>query len=262
MTEETDLRMTVGAGEDSREIAVRQRSGRGPALVWLGGFLSDMAGSKAETLAAHAGDTGQAMVRFDFSGHGISGGDFEKGTIGRWAEEALAVIDRFTSGPVLLVGSSMGGWISLLVAREMRRRGEAGRIAGMVLIAPAPDFTEKLMWPSFTDEMKETLEREGRLVRPSDYGDGMVITRGLIEDGRNHQILDGMLELSCPVHILQGVQDVDVPWRHAMRLVECIPHGEVVLTLVKDGDHRLSRPEDLERLIAAVDKMSADIRNG
>ncbi len=250
-------RLTVGEGEAAREIAVIAAPGRGPTIVWLGGFVSDMTGSKAEAVAAHARAGGRAVVRFDYSGHGASGGDFEKGTIGRWFEEAAAVIDAFAPGPVILVGSSMGGWIALLVARLLARRGDGARLAGLVLIAPAPDFTEALMWPAFTGEMRRQILEEGRTRRPSDYGEGIVITRALIEDGRDHLLLGGPIDVACPVHILQGCEDADVPWRHALALTECLPQGDVVLTLVKDGDHRLSRPQDIDRLLSAIEAMAS-----
>ncbi|ODN70515.1 alpha/beta hydrolase [Methylobrevis pamukkalensis] len=255
VTADVEHRLTAGKGLDACAIAAIETPGFGPTLVWLGGFRSDMTGSKAEALAAHGRATGRRVVRFDYSGHGASGGAFEDGTIGRWAAEARAVVEALVPGPMVLVGSSMGGWISLLLARDLTRAGEGARLAGLVLIAPAPDFTEDLMWASFTPEMRETLMRDGLLRRPSDYGEDTVITRALIEDGRAQRLLGAPIDITCPVHILQGVEDPDVPWRHALRLVESIPHGDVVLTLVKDGDHRLSRPEDIARILAAVDGM-------
>ncbi len=224
--------------------------------MWLGGFKSDMQGTKAQALADWAAKAGRACVRFDYSGHGESGGAFTDGTIGRWLEESLAVFDRCCSGPQVLIGSSMGGWITLLLARELKRRAKKNpkaTLAGMVLIAPAVDFTEELMWKRFTPEIKRELEDKGVWARPSQYSDEpYLVTRQLIEEGRRHLLLGGMIETGCPVRILQGVADPDVPWQHAQALVARLACDDVVLTLVKDGDHRLSRPEDIERLIRAV----------
>lgn len=250
----------VGAGSEARRIAVRARQGasrqgtsqRGgaPGLFWLSGFNSDMAGTKAMALDAWAAEHGRACVRFDYSGHGESGGEFTDGTIGRWLEEALAVFDTFCPGPQIAVGSSMGGWIALLVARELKRRGTP--LAALVLIAPAPDFTEELMWKSFPAAVKREIETKGVWMRPSDYGDPYPITRALIEDGRKHLLLGGSIDVGCPVRILQGAQDPDVPWRHAFALTERLPSDDVVLTMIRDGDHRLSRPQDIARLLATV----------
>jgi pimeloyl-ACP methyl ester carboxylesterase len=236
---------------------VRRHEGGTPGLFWLGGFKSDMKGTKAEALAIWARENGRACIRFDYSGHGESGGDFRAGTIGRWLEESLAVFDAHARGPQVLVGSSMGGWIALLLARELKRRKAGGKtdaasLAGMVLIAPAVDFTETLMWQRFPPKVKREIETTGVWHRPSEYGEPYPITRGLIEDGRNHLLLGAMIETGCPVRILQGVQDPDVPWNHAVELTSRLAQDDVVLTLVKDGDHRLSRPEDIERLIKAV----------
>jgi pimeloyl-ACP methyl ester carboxylesterase len=231
-------------------------------LLWLGGFKSDMGGTKAVALDAWAAQHGRACVRFDYSGHGESSGEFTEGTIGRWLEESLLVFERCCEGPQIVVGSSMGGWLALLLARtlrERRRSGEAGAasLAALVLIAPAVDFTEELMWKRFPAKVRRQIEREGTWERPSSYGDAPYpITRELIEDGRKHLLLGGLIETGCPVRILQGVQDPDVPWTHANELVARLAHDDVVLTLVKDGDHRLSRPEDVERLIAAVAEFS------
>ena len=259
MAEETLSRMEVGTGEAAREIAIRARAGRSPGIFWLGGFKSDMRGTKAEALAAHAAKTGQAYVRFDYSGHGESGGPFEAGTISRWLEEALAVFERVARGPQVVVASSMGGWIAPLLARALAAKGKSGtaKMAGLVLIAPAPDFTETLMWAQMSPEVRREIEEKGAWLRPSQYGDGPYpITRALIEDGRRHLLLDRPIEIGCPVRILQGVLDPDVPWRHALKLVSCLAQDDVVLTLVKDGDHRLSRPEDIERLLRVVDELS------
>ena len=245
----------VGEGSSLRRIAVRARAGSGPGLFWLGGFNSDMRGTKALALDAWAAEHGRACIRFDYSGHGESGGAFIDGTIGRWLEEGLAVFEQFCRGPQVVIGSSMGGWMALLLARAIANREGAGAaLAGLVLIAPAPDFTEQLMWNAFSDEVREEIRTKGVWMRPSEYDDGTPypITRALIEEGRNHLLLGSAIEVGCPVRILQGAQDPDVPWRHAVELVSRIARDDVVLTLVKDGDHRLSRPEDIERLLAAL----------
>jgi len=245
--------VTVGSDKDSRAIAVRERKGTNPGLFWLSGFKSDMKGTKAEALDRWAGKEGRACLRFDYSGHGESGGSFTEGTIGRWLEESLAVYLHFARGPQLIIGSSMGGWLALLLARALGPNKDAAPIAGMVLIAPAVDFTEELMWKQFSDATRREIQEKGKWLRPSEYGDEPYpITRGLIEDGRNHLLLSGLIETGCPMHILQGVQDPDVPWRHAVELVSRFSRDDVVLTLIKDGDHRLSRPEDIDRLIAAI----------
>jgi len=249
--------LTIESPPPARTIAVRVREGKspatGPGLFWLGGFKSDMKGTKAEALDAWAADNGRACVRFDYSGHGESGGAFTDGTIGRWLEESVAVYTRFAQGPQVVIGSSMGGWLALLLARALAKRADAAPMAGMVLIAPAADFTEELMWKQFSPAIKREIETKGFWTRPSEYAEGgYPITKRLIEEGRNHLMLGGLIETGCPVHILQGVKDPDVPWRHAQELVARFSRDDVVLTLIKDGDHRLSRPEDIERLIAAV----------
>lgn len=235
-----------------RAIAVRTREGKSPGLFWLGGFKSDMKGMKAMALDRWAESEGRACVRFDYSGHGESGGAFTDGTISRWLEESVAVYLHFARRAQVLIGSSMGGWLALLLAKAVSKHN-AAPIAGMVLIAPAVDFTEELMWKQFPDTTKRNIEQTGLWLRPSAYGeDPYPITRALIEDGRKHLLLGGLIETRCPVHILQGVEDPDVPWRHAVELISRFSRDDVVLTLIKDGDHRLSRPEDIERLIAAV----------
>jgi len=253
MSEARLTSLTVIASSPARAVAVRIREGMTPGLFWLGGFKSDMKGTKAEALDRWAEKEGRACVRFDYSGHGESGGAFTEGTIGRWLEECLAVYLHFAQGPQIVIGSSMGGWLALLLARALAERKDAAPIAGMVLIAPAVDFTEELMWKQFSAATKDEIEKKGSWPRPSAYGEEPYpITRDLIEDGRKHLLLGGLIETRCPVHILQGVQDPDVPWRHAVELVSRFSRDDVVLTLIKDGDHRLSRPEDIERLIAAV----------
>jgi pimeloyl-ACP methyl ester carboxylesterase len=247
--------LEIGTGSERRSIAVREHQGAAPGLLWLSGYKSDMKGTKAEALAHWARQTGRACVRFDYSGHGESGGVFTEGTIGRWLADALAVFDACCRGPQILVGSSMGGWLALLMVRALRARPQAGPavIAGLVLVAPAVDFTEELMWKRFPTAIKRELEEKGVWARPSEYAaEPYLVTRQLIEEGRNHLLLGGMIETGCPVRILQGVEDPDVPWRHAVELVSRLASDDVVLTLVKNGDHRLSRPEDIERLIRAV----------
>lgn len=242
---------------DGRAIAVRSLAGAAPGLFWLGGFKSDMSGTKAEHLARWAAAHGRANVRFDYSGHGVSGGSFEEGTISRWLVETVAVFDARTTGEQIVVGSSMGGWIALLLARLLAARGGASRLKGLVLVAPAPDFTEALMWERFPPPVRELIETTGRFLKPTLYGEEpYVITRALVEDGRRHLLLGSPFAVGCPVRILQGAKDEDVPWEHAMRLVSCLAEDDVVFTLVKDGDHRLSRPEDLERLTDAVAQLA------
>ena len=244
----------VGSDDGRRKIAVRARNGAAPGLVWLGGFNSDMQGTKALALDAWAAEHGRACVRFDYSGHGESGGAFIDGTIGRWLEESVAVFEQFCRGPQVVIGSSMGGWMALLLAREIARRETKAALAGLVLIAPAPDFTEQLMWNQFTPEIQQEIQTKGVWMRPSQYGDGAPypITRALIDDGRNHLLLGSAIEVGCPVRILQGAQDPDVPWQHAFALAHRLPSEDVVLTMIQDGDHRLSRPQDIARMIAAV----------
>lgn len=232
-------------------IAYRRREGTGPGLVWLGGFRSDMLGTKASFLDDWAERQGRAFLRFDYSGHGESDGRFEDGSVGEWAADALAAFDALTEGPQILIGSSMGAWTASLVALA-----RPDRIAGAVFIAPAPDFTERLMWPSFSDEERETLLREGRLEQPSDYSDEPdVITRKLIEDGREHLVMTGPVAIRAPVRILQGMRDDAVPWRHALAFAELLDSDDVEITLTKAGDHRLSTPADLERLAAALESL-------
>jgi pimeloyl-ACP methyl ester carboxylesterase len=243
----------VGEGAAARRIAVRARPGAAPGLFWLGGFHSDMQGTKALALDEWAAGHGRACVRFDYSGHGESGGAFIDGTIGRWLEESVAVFDRICRGPQVVIGSSMGGWMALLLAREIARRAASpASLAGLVLIAPAPDFTEQLMWNGFSPEVRNEIETTGVWLRPSQYGEPYPITRALIEEGRNHLLLGSAIEVGCPVRILQGAQDPDVPWQHAFALTHRLPSDDVVLTMIQDGDHRLSRPQDIARIIAAV----------
>ena len=243
----------VGNDAGRRRIAVRARTGSAPGLFWLSGFNSDMRGTKAIALDVWAAERNRACVRFDYSGHGESGGAFVDGTIGRWLEETVAVFEQFCAGPQVVIGSSMGGWMALLLARELARRpARRASLAGLVLIAPAPDFTEELMWKNFSPEARHEIETNGVWLRPSAYGEPYPITRALIEEGRNHLLLGGSIDVGCPVRILQGAQDPDVPWQHAFALAHRLPVDDVVLTMIQDGDHRLSRPQDIARMIAAV----------
>lgn len=235
---------------DGERVAWRKVDGDGPTVVWLGGFMSDMTGTKAQALADWALANRRAYVRFDYFGHGASTGAFAAGTISRWRRDALAVLAEKTEGDLVLVGSSMGGWIACLAAMVVPER-----IAGMVLIAPAPDFTEKLMTPEIPPEGHAALAADGVWMRPSEYGDPYPISRGLLEDGARWSILGGEpIPLEMPVRILQGGQDPDVPWRHALELAQMLKGEDVVFSLIKDGDHRLSRPQDIARLIAAVEE--------
>ncbi|HZZ70529.1 MAG TPA: alpha/beta hydrolase [Phenylobacterium sp.] len=239
---------------DGEQIAWRRVAGAGPMVVWLGGFRSDMIGTKAQALAEWAAASGRGYIRFDYLGHGESSGDFQaKGTITRWREDALAVLDELTQGPLVLVGSSMGGWLACLAAVARPER-----VACMVLIAPAVDFTEKLMAPEIPPEGLADLERDGVWMRPSDYGDPYPITRTLLEDGARWSILGAEpVPIVVPVRILQGGADPDVPWRHALELAQALKGEDVVFSLIKDGDHRLSRPQDIARLIAAVEEVAS-----
>ncbi|MEE2922306.1 MAG: alpha/beta hydrolase [Pseudomonadota bacterium] len=232
---------------DGRRLAYRASAPTGSPLtfVWLSGFKSDMSGTKVTELEAWARAAGHGFLAFDYSGHGESDGAFEHGTISAWRADALAAIDAHTSGPVILVGSSMGGWMALLTALA-----RPARVAGLVLIAPAPDFTEKLMWPEFSPDAQAEILEKGFTLRPSDYDEPYTITRTLIEDGRTWQILDAPIQIDVPVRILQGKEDSDVPWRHAERLVDTITSSDLIFTLIKDGDHRLSRDQDIARLKA------------
>lgn len=231
-----------------RRIAYRRTEGQGPGIVFLGGFKSDMTGTKAIHLEAWAKAQGRAFLRFDYSGHGDSSETFEAGCIGDWAEDAFQTITTLTKGPQVLVGSSMGGWISLLVARRIPER-----VAGLVTIAAAPDFTERGFWPGFSHEQRDTLMRDGRLELPSDYADQpYVITRRLIEDGCNQQVLNQPLNLPFPVRLLQGTADADVPMQWALDLIAHATSPDLRLTLVKGADHRFSTPKCLDLVTETI----------
>jgi pimeloyl-ACP methyl ester carboxylesterase len=236
--------------DDGETLAWKQVDGEGAAVVWLGGFRSDMEGSKAQALAAWAQAEGRSFLRFDYFGHGESSGAFVDGTIGRWRADALVAIDALTQGPLVLVGSSMGGWIACLAGLARTER-----IKAMVLIAPAADFTDKLIEPELDDEARAAIARDGLWVRPTDYGDGDPITRRLLQEGRDWSILPGPVEITAPLRVLQGLADPVVPWRHAFNLALSWAGDDVVFSLIRDGDHRLSRPQDLRRLISAVEEV-------
>ncbi len=235
---------------DGVRIAYRRSDGdkARTSVVWLGGFHSDMLGEKASVLHARCREAGRSFVRFDYQGHGESGGDFADGTIGRWRGDALAVIDQLTTGPLVLVGSSMGGWMALLAALARPER-----VKGLVLLAPAPDFTDKLMWASFDESQRRQIMEEGFWTRPSDYDPaGYPITRDLIVEGRQWNVLDGEIGIDVAVRILQGGLDPDVPWTHSLDLADKLRSQDVVWSLIKDGDHRLSRPQDIQRMVGTV----------
>jgi pimeloyl-ACP methyl ester carboxylesterase len=215
-----------------RRLAVLVRAGTLPPVVWFGGFRSDMRATKAEALDAWAA---------------------EDGTISQWLADARAVLDSFAPERPILVGSSMGAWLALLASLGLSAEHPIRAPAALILVAPAVDFTEALIWDRFSPVAKKAMETEGVFLRPSAYGDPYPITRALIEDGRQHLLLDGPITPGCPVHILQGMRDEDVPWEHALKLVSRLPGENVQITLIKDGDHRLSRPEDIDRLIRAIE---------
>ncbi|MBV9330514.1 MAG: alpha/beta hydrolase [Alphaproteobacteria bacterium] len=235
---------------DGTRLAYRARSGNGPGIVWLGGFNSTMDGNKARAIEAFSARNGRACLVFDYFGHGSSEGAFRDGTVSRWLADTLAVLSRLTEGPQILIGSSMGAWLALLAAIN-----DSARVAAMLLIAPAVDFTETLLWAQLPADAKQTLLERGEWLRPSQYGESYPITRTLIEDGRQHLLLAReTLRFGFPIRILQGMRDPDVPWQHAMRVLEML-EADASLTLVKGGDHRLSRPQDLlllERTLAAL----------
>lgn len=233
-------------------LAYRTMSGRGPGVLWLGGFRSDMTGTKAEHLSRWAAAVGRAFLRFDYSGHGASEGRFEDLVLSDWLADTLAVFDTLTAGPQILVGSSMGGWIAALLALA-----RPSRVAGAVFIAPAPDFTERLLWERMTGPERDEILRHGRRVEQSRYSpEPTVITRALIEDGRRHLLLDAPIPIRCPVRIVQGMADQDVPWRHALAFAERLKTDDLELALIKAGDHRLSKPHELARIVSALETLA------
>ncbi len=233
---------------NNRQIAYEYCAGDAPAIIWLGGFKSDMSSTKAQALMDWGRAHNRAVLRFDYSGHGLSTEPFENGTISSWLEDALGMIETFGGQAPILVGSSMGGWIAMLAAKKMQKKPSA-----LVLIAPATDFTEELMWKAFSPEIKDQIGTTGVWQRHSEYSDiPTPITHALIKDGRKHLLLGKSFELGCKIHILQGLKDPDVPWQHIMKLVEHLPYDSVNLTLINDGDHRLSRDEDIALLLRVV----------
>ncbi|MBL4621493.1 MAG: alpha/beta hydrolase [Immundisolibacteraceae bacterium] len=236
--------------DDGHQIAYHRLAGQSPGVIFCGGFMSDMTGTKAQTLEAHCAAQGRAFVRFDYLGHGQSSGKFADGTIGRWQEDSLAVFDELTEGPQVVVGSSMGGWISLLLALQRPER-----IQGLLLLAPAPDFTEQMFNQEFNDAERAQLKKHGRVLRPTDYGDQpYTITQNLINEARQQLLLTrDQIEVSCPVDIVHGMQDTDVAWQRSLLLTEKLRSQRVALHYIKQGDHRLSEPEDLKRLCHLVE---------
>ncbi|MFU1476493.1 alpha/beta hydrolase [Roseovarius sp. C7] len=234
-----------------RRIAYEKTQGTGPGVVFLGGFKSDMQGTKAVHLEAWAKAQGRAFLRFDYSGHGESSEDFTDGAISDWVEDARAAISQLTQGPQVLVGSSMGGWISLLMARAMPER-----LAGLVTIAAAPDFTEDSMWAGFDADQRRQLESDGQVALPSDYGEPYIITRRLIEDGRENLVLRDPLIIDAPVRFLQGTADEDVDMSVALQLLEHCQSPDIRLTLVDGADHRFSDPDCLALITTTVEEVT------
>lgn len=255
MSEAQPQFLDVGVGAARRRIACLKQPGATPGILWLQGFKSEMASTKAAALAQWTAARGIALTRFDYSGHGRSEGRFEDGTLGRWLEEARAVFERLTDGPQVLVGSSMGGAIALLLLRRLIVEHPAGaaRIAALVLIAPAWDMTEALMWARFPEAVRREVMDKGVWLRPSQYGDPYPISRGLIEDGRRHLLGQQRWSPGRPVSILHGRLDPDVPFEHSQRLMHLLDGGTARLVEVPDGEHRLSREEDIARLIGLIE---------
>ncbi len=254
--------LEIGQGPKRRRIAYRFEAGGGktsPAVIWLSGFLSDMTSTKVGALSDWARGQGYAMLRFDYSGHGVSGGDILEACVGDWLEEATAMLALAGNRRLILVGSSLGGWIALLLARALAKAGD-NRLAGLVLIAPAWDMTETLMWDKMSAKTRAVVETEGVFYAPSNYNAPYPLTKILIEEGRNHLLASGNIEVGVPVRILQGMRDEDVPWQHALELVDLIASDDVELTLVKDGGHRLSGPEDLRRLERTVTSLIEPVK--
>jgi len=240
---------------DTNKIAYKQSKGAQPGIIWCGGLKSDMDGSKASALHAWADEQGRAFTRFDYFGHGVSSGEFRRGTITRWAADTVQVIDELTPsqkhGPQILIGSSMGGWTALLAALA-----RPDRIKALVLLAPAPDFTEKLMWANFSDDIRKTIMEDGIYYEPSDYDEPVEISRELILDGRKNLLLDAPINITCPVRIIQGMKDTSVPWQHAQKIADALVSEDVKLTLVKNGDHSLSGKADIARMIKTILSLS------
>jgi pimeloyl-ACP methyl ester carboxylesterase len=250
----------VGKAPNQRRIAFRRRApvqSGAPGVIWLSGYRSDMDSTKALALDAEAERRGLGLLRFDYSGHGRSEGRLEEGTISRWLEETLALLRAESEGPQILVGSSMGGYLALLAARALAQAGETERVKGLVLIAPAVDFTEALIWAKASDEARRAIMEKGVWRRPSAYSsEPDCFTRELIEDGRKHLLLGAMIRTGAPTAVIQGMRDEDVPFSHALALMQRFGGDPATLTLVKDGDHRLSRPQDLQLIFEALDRVA------
>lgn len=238
---------------DGETLALKRVTGTGPTVIWIGGFRSDMEGTKALALDAAARERGWNYVRYDHFAHGVSSGDWRQATIGRWREDAVALIDSL-EGLVIPVGSSMGGWVALLAAVA-----RPDRVAGLVLVNPAQDFTERLMWPDLPDHVRQTILRDGEALIVEEGLGEYVLTRRMFEEARDWLLLDGCIEIAAPVHILQGRKDDVVPWRHQVELIERLRGGDITLDLVAEGDHRLSTPADLDRLVEAVERNRGQI---
>ncbi len=237
------------ARPDGETLAFKAVAGDGPTVIWIGGFRSDMEGTKALALEQAARERSWSFVRYDHFAHGQSSGDWKQATIGRWREDAVALIDSL-DGPVIPVGSSMGGWVALLATQARPER-----IKGVVLVNPAQDFTEKLMWPGLNDHERQAILREGETVITEEGLGSYVLTRRMFEEARGWLLLNGIIDIKAPIHVLQGRADDVVPWRHQVELVERLTGGDVRLDLIEGGDHRLSTPRDLERLVEAVEAM-------
>jgi pimeloyl-ACP methyl ester carboxylesterase len=243
---------------DGLNIAFQTRDGAKPGLVWLGGYRSDMNGTKAVHLDAFAERAGRAFLRHDYSGHGQSAGSVHDGTISQWVRQSLAVFRAKSSGPQILIGSSMGAWIALRMIAELAKAEESDRVAGLVLIAPAPDFTIDLIEPNLTEAHREDLAEKGYFEEGSEYlAEPNRFSQAFLDDGRANKVMDGIIETRCPVHILQGMQDEDVPFQHALKLAAHFPKDSLTMSLIPDGDHRLSREQDLAMLENAIESMLA-----
>jgi pimeloyl-ACP methyl ester carboxylesterase len=249
---EAETFLSVGEGSEARRLAMRLQPGSTPAIIWVGGFRSDMTSTKAAALVEWGHANKRAVIRFDYSGHGASSGEFAEGTISRWLDDTIAVLESHGGAAPVLVGSSMGGWIALLAAMRLKAAGSPAFPSSLVLIAPAVDFTEALIWAQMPEVTRQEIISKGQWLRENQYGPPYPITRELIEDGRKHLLFGRPIAIGCPIHILQGMEDPDVPYAHALKLIEHLPLETVTLTTVKDGDHRLSRPEDIALLMRIV----------
>ena len=255
------LSSSAFGGESENEIAYMKNQGqeleRVPGVIWCGGLKSDMEGSKACALHEWAAGAQRDFIRFDYFGHGVSSGTFSKGTISRWAQDTVQVIDELSEGPQILIGSSMGAWAALLAALA-----RPDQVKGLLLVAPAPDFTEKLMWAGFSEDIRHTIMEDGVYYEPSDYDEPYEISRDLILDGRENLIMDAPIDFQGPVRILQGMNDAVVPVTHAQSLMDVIISSDMEMTLVKNGDHSLSTPSDLRRLIRTLEELSDRVGQG